>query len=192
MKIRLYHVIGQQRLIRSDFQTFLAQISAVLNSRPLTALSERPDDLEFLSPGHFLGGRPMKQLFGNHVGDTPKNRLRHYEISQRMSQHFWNSWHRDYLNHLQQRPKWRRAQENLKVRDLVLIREDNIAPTFWKTGRIVQTFPDVNNDVRNVELLVAGKKRRAMRPIQKLILLPLEPVEESDSSTGEDVRTSDE
>lgn len=108
-----------------------------------------------------------------------------------MSQSLWKQWHQYYLHELQQRPKWAKARENLKVNDLVLIKGENLAPTFWKTGRITRTFPGTDGYVRNVELRVAGKKRRMMRPIQKLVLLPLDPVDESaDLSRGECVQTA--
>lgn len=191
MKHHLRRVVGQQKLTSTDLHTLLAQISAVLNSRPLTALTDDPDDLNFLSPGHLINGRPLKQLFGERIDETPKNALRRYEITQHMSQSFWKQWHQIYLNELQQRPKWQIARDNLKVGNLVLIKDENAAPTFWATGRVTQTFPGTDGFVRNVELRVAGKNRKIMRPVQKLVLLPLDQVEESvDSSRGECAKTA--
>lgn len=75
MKYHLYRLVGAQTLLDSDMRTILGQIMAILNSRPLTALSNDPDDLEFLSPNQLLNLRPMSQLFGEQIDEKPKNRL---------------------------------------------------------------------------------------------------------------------
>lgn len=185
MKHHLRRVIGQHALEGDHFRTLLAQISAILNSRPLSALSEDPTDLEFLCPGHFVIGRPMKQLFGERVDEPPRSALKRYELTQHMSQSFWKQWHTSYLNELQQRAKWTQQKTNVNVGDLVLIKEDNVAPTFWKTGRVSKIMPGSDGLVRNVELTVAEKKRRLLRPVQKLVFLPLDRIEEIGSSRGD-------
>ena len=43
-------VIGEQVLTFSDFATLMCCIEACLNSRPLTALTDDPSDLDYLSP----------------------------------------------------------------------------------------------------------------------------------------------
>lgn len=42
-----------------QFSTILHKIEAILNSSPLTPMSEDPEDLKVLTPGHFLIGRPL-------------------------------------------------------------------------------------------------------------------------------------
>lgn len=186
MKFHLRWLVGDQTLLDSDMRTILAQITAVLNSRPLTALSDDHDDLRFLTPNQLLNLRPLSQLFGEQIKEKPRNQLARFELTQYLAQQFWKSWHNEYLNELQQRPKWRSARENMKVGDLVLIKEDNMLPTMWKTSRITKTFTGADGCVRNVQLRIAGEKRLAERPIQKLCLLPLQEVEESiDSARGQ-------
>lgn len=112
-----------------------------MNSRPIAALLDHPESLEFLTPGHLLLGESIIQPFGAYVQDTPDNRLTQAARAQKRSQLIWKAWSQDYLHELQQRTKWTTAQPNLRIGDLVLIREENIPPTMWKTGQITNVFP---------------------------------------------------
>ena len=56
VKFHLKRTSGDTLLTFEKLSTPLSQIEAVLNSRPLEPLSEDPDDLTTLTPGHFLVG----------------------------------------------------------------------------------------------------------------------------------------
>ena len=59
MKHHLYRVASNSLLTFEEFDRLTAKIEAVLNSRPLTAISNNPSDLSTLTAGHFLIGRPL-------------------------------------------------------------------------------------------------------------------------------------
>lgn len=61
-KFHLRRVIGDTVLTYEELATLLSQIEAVLNSRPLCAMSEDPTDLVPLTPGHFLIGDAMNAV----------------------------------------------------------------------------------------------------------------------------------
>lgn len=200
MKHHLNRIVGPHHLTSSQFRLILNQISAVMNSRPISAISDDPNDLSFLTPAHFLIGEPIVQPFGANVADIPNNRLSFFQQRQKMTQAFWKVWTRDYLNELQQRPKWQKAQPNLKPGDLVIVKEDNAPPTMWKSARVVEIFPGKDGLVRNVavqmatsdwnpEKITKSKIKRPKplkRPVQKLCRLPVEEIE-AERSRAQDV-----
>ncbi|GFW39216.1 DUF5641 domain-containing protein [Trichonephila clavipes] len=64
-----------------------------------------------------------------------------WNLIQHLRSQFWKRWHLEYLNQLQQRTKWNKPRRNLKVNDMVLVKEDNLPPLQWSLGRVVQVFP---------------------------------------------------
>ncbi|XP_037908650.1 uncharacterized protein LOC119650147 [Hermetia illucens] len=75
VKYHLQRTIADTLLTYEDFSTFLAQVEAVLNSRPLSALTEDPDDLFALTPGHLIRGAPLNTIPEPSLTDVPTSRL---------------------------------------------------------------------------------------------------------------------
>ena len=138
-----------KRTVGKEFGTFITQVEACLNSRPLIALSNEPDDPGYLSPGHFLIGAPLTSLPELDFTNTTKKSLSRWQRVQRFNQQLWKRWWSD-LNNLQQRSKWRSHQPDLQPGMLVLLREDNLPPMFWRQAIISETFPGSDGHVRVV------------------------------------------
>ncbi|GFW40650.1 uncharacterized protein TNCV_2835941 [Trichonephila clavipes] len=154
-----------------ELVTLVTQIEACLNSRPLTPLSNDPQDLQPLTPGHFLIGAPMAS-FPEEVPSQPACLKKRWNLIQHLRSQFWRRWHLKYLNQLQQRTKWNKPRRNLKVNDIVLVKEDNLPPLQWSLGRVVQVFPGDDGAVRVVN--VKTQRGQFRRPITKCCLLPTE------------------
>lgn len=78
VKSAKYHaarIVGQAHLTFEEMQTVLFEIEAILNSRPITPLSEDPNDLSYLTPGHFLVGTALNSFPCNNVSEISENRL---------------------------------------------------------------------------------------------------------------------
>lgn len=58
IKTHLQRTISDTLFSYEDFSTYLSQVEAVLNSRPICALTEDPDNLTSLTAGHFIQGPP--------------------------------------------------------------------------------------------------------------------------------------
>ena len=106
-KFHLKRVIGEAHLNLEDFNTVLIQIESILNSRPLCPLPSIPDQLNPLTPSHFIMGKAATTLPDRNYIEIPENRLKRFERLQRMIQHFWSRWSLEYLCELQSRNKWK-------------------------------------------------------------------------------------
>jgi len=172
VKFHLKRVVGTQILTFEELTTLASRIEAVLNSRPLTAMSSDPHDLRALSPGDFLIGQPLTALPEPDQTYIAQNRLNRWELLRQIYQSFWKRWASEYLTTLQGRSKWVQHQPNVKVGDLVLIQTPNQPPMFWKLGRIENTHPGQDGVVRVAT--VRTNDGCIKRPVVKLAVLPME------------------
>ncbi|XP_043264150.1 uncharacterized protein LOC122404277 [Colletes gigas] len=181
VKHHLKRILGNFTPTSEEMQTLLCKIEASLNSRPIAALSDCPEDYAPLTPGHFLIGSPMNALPVESVENENISRLTRWRAIQKFHEQLWRHWTRDYLTHLQNRYKWRTAQVQLKPNDLVLVQNPLLPPNQWEMGRIEEIFPGKDRHVRVVKVRTATSTYT--RPITRLCKLP---IEESLSITDED------
>jgi hypothetical protein len=170
MKFHLRRVVGNAKLTFEEFYTLLCQVEAVLNSRPIYPLSNNPDNLQVLTPGHFLIGTSLLEVPDQNVVDTPSNRLSRWSYVQQMVQRVWKCWSHDYLHHLQQRSKWKNSQPNITIGDVVLLKEDNLPPLVWRKAVISAIHEGRDGLTRVVTLRTATGTLK--RPITKVCLFP--------------------
>ncbi|XP_050339137.1 uncharacterized protein LOC126765573 [Bactrocera neohumeralis] len=114
-KHNIVRVIGNALLTAEELATLLAEVEAILNSRPLVPLSQ---DDEALTPAHLLIGCSLRALPPKKVPVDP----------------FWRQWSKVYLTGLQERNKWLHPKRNMQLNDLVLVHEDNVPPQQWVLG----------------------------------------------------------
>lgn len=169
-KFHLYCVMGNAHLTYEELSTVLAQIEAVLNSRPISPMSTDPNDLLPLSPAHFLIGRPLTAPASRDLTTTATHRLPRYDRVEQMRQNFWNRWSKEYISELQKRTKWQNHQDTIIPNTLVLIKEDNLSPLKWRLGRVLETFAGKDGISRVASIKTAtGIIRRAFPKICPLL-----------------------
>lgn len=172
MKHHLKRVLTNTPLTYEEFYTLLVNVESTLNSRPLTPLSSDPNDLEVLTPSHFLIGRTPNFLPDPDTRDLPLNRVTRYQLLQKLHSHFWDKWSKEFIHELQQRTKWFKSTNFIELNQLVLIKEDNTPPAQWKLGRITEIHPGKDNVVRVVTVKCSdGVYKRA---VHKICVLPIE------------------
>ncbi|XP_068914704.1 uncharacterized protein [Tenebrio molitor] len=103
VKSLLLKAIGPRTLTFEEMTTYLAQVEACLNSRPLTPLSSDASDITALTPAHFLVGSTLGLVPEPPIEEDPSKLLVRWRQVQQAQQCFWRRWSLQYLNHLQQR-----------------------------------------------------------------------------------------
>jgi hypothetical protein len=97
VKHHLRRTIADTVLTYEDFSTLLAQVEAILNSRPLSALSDDPEDMSALTPGHFIRGAALTTIPEPTLTHLPDSRLSHLQRIQARLQTFWDRWSTECL-----------------------------------------------------------------------------------------------
>ncbi|GFV83505.1 integrase catalytic domain-containing protein [Trichonephila clavipes] len=171
IKYHLRRVVSGSNFTYEEFLTVCIQIEGILNSRPLCPLSSNSDDLNALTPAHFLIGRSMTSVVEPNLIELKENALKKWQRIIRLVQLIWNKWHRCYLSELQQRNKWQFKKQNVNVGDLVVLIEDNM-PTFkWPLGRITEIYSGSDALIRVVKVKTQfGEYKSA---ILRVCLLPM-------------------
>lgn len=187
LKQHLKRVVGEQALTFEEYSTMLARIEASLNSRPLCPISEDIDDIDFLTPAHFLTSNT-----GLTVIETANDARTRWHLTNKIFQDLWKRWKSEYLSQLSVRGKWLKTKRNIEVGDLVTIHDDNFTSAKFPVGRVVEVHNGKDGFVRVVSLKT--KNGIIKRPIIKLSILPIEQSKETkaerDSSNQTDPKSS--
>lgn len=170
-KHHLRRVIGTTTLTFEEITTVLAQIEACLNSRPISQISDNPDDPCPLTPGHFLVGGPLLLPPDSNYESSNVGSLRRWQHSQKIVQDFWRKWSQEYLVQFLQRHKWSTQIPEPQIGDVVLVKEDDLPPARWLYGIIVDKHPGADKITRVVSLRCKGSTIK--RPVSKLCVLPV-------------------
>ncbi|XP_046602575.1 uncharacterized protein LOC124296586 [Neodiprion lecontei] len=171
VKFHLKRVIGDATQTFEQFATFLTQVKATLNSRPLCAISDDPRDPSALTPGHFLVGSALNTIPEPSLIEVPVQRLSHWQHSRQMPEHFWKRWSTEYLQSFQNLSKWQTHCGNIKIGSIVLVKNENLPPSVWPLAKVIEVHPGTDGLVRVVT--VKTKSAVLKRPIVNLCVLPV-------------------
>ncbi|XP_062557097.1 uncharacterized protein LOC134221948 [Armigeres subalbatus] len=115
-KKHLLRQLGSTSLLYEDLVTILVQIEGAMNSRPLAPLSEDPNDIQAITPNHFLIGSPLQAL-------------PHPDMTTQKQQLFWYHWQTEYLKELQRLSTSNPLRVELKIGQ-VMILQDQLQPLY--------------------------------------------------------------
>jgi hypothetical protein len=117
----LWALCREQVMEEEGLPTLMCMVESIVNSRPITAVSDDVADLEALTPNHLLllGVGSVLPIHNFVQQDVYCRRWRQIQF---LTDQFWARWLKQYLPSLQIRSKWHGMQRNLAVGDVVLVR----------------------------------------------------------------------
>jgi transposase InsO family protein len=157
--------------IRDDvLSTLFCEAEAILNSRPLTKVSNDPQDISALTPNHLLlmrsGPAPPPGVFVQN--DVYAKRWKYVQF---LADQFWKRWVKEYLPELQRRVKWHNIKDNVKKGDLVLLVDEKVPRGLWPLALVLDVNEGRDGLVRSVK--VRTKSNVFVRPITKVVKLEM-------------------
>lgn len=168
MKDLLKRVLGQACLNYEEMITVLADCESIINSRPLTYMSEQ-ESIKPISPAMFLKDIPEHHLPDLDIIDE-NSLTRRIKYRQALQKDLRKRFRSEYLGLLTQRPNGKQCQRSIAVGDIVLVGADNKKRINWPLGRVIELIPGKDGKVRLLKLQTSHSQ--ILRPIQRIY--PLE------------------
>jgi hypothetical protein len=166
-------ITKEQLLDDKGINTLMCEVEAIVNGRPLTKLSNDPQDLEPLTPNHLLLLRNGPKVPPGIFSKEDNCSSRRWRQVQYLANVFWRRWIREYLPSLQERQKWNKTRKNLMINDIVLISDERTPRCSWPLGRVLEVHTNRRDGlVRSVK--VKTSTSLLVRPVDKIILLETE------------------
>lgn len=146
--------------------TLLLEAEYTVNNRPLTPVSTSPDDLEALTPLHFILGGPARVPLPGSFTDRDLMAKQRWRHSQRLADIFWARWIKEYAPLLQHRREPCSQGIPPQVGDIVLLVDETMPRNSWIKGRVTGVHPGRDGVVRVVDVMTkTGLRRRATKKI---------------------------
>ena len=161
--------VKPSQLTHEVFTTLMAEVAAIINSRPLLPDSNTPELPLNLSPNALLTMKPS-QVTAPEGPFDPKDLMRtQWRRVQHLSNMFWDKWQKDYLPLLQTRAKWQQPKRDMKEGDVVIVKGD-YQRNDWPLGRVVGVEASGDRHIRkaSVEMVATDQKNLFLRPAREL------------------------
>jgi len=170
----------------NELSTILSEAALIVNSRPI-GIAGREGDMEAggpITPLHLMMGRATiaapKVTFEDSFSLT-----RRLQFVESVKAEFWNKWKAIVFQGLDKSYKWRKEHRDMKVGDVVLLKDETNASSSYRIAKISEVLPTTQDDkIRKVVVVYKNPNekdfRRSTRPIHKLVLVV--PVEDGEAS----------
>ena len=96
-KRALETVTNDRPMYEEVLRTFLVEVESMLNSRPVTSISDDYKDLQVLNPNHFLTDKLTKYFSSNEFPQSDINSRKRWKSMQALANMFWTRFIKKYL-----------------------------------------------------------------------------------------------
>ena len=171
----LEQILGSINVTFGELQTALKKAQLMMNSRPLAMQpGSDPDVLSPITPLHLIGGRASIHVPEANFEVKP-SLTRRMQYLEQIRREFWEKWLHLMFGQLIPAKKWRKDHPDLKVDDVVLMKDESIASRTYRLARVKQVFIGNDGHVRRALLVYKNPGesvfRETERPIHKLVLI---------------------
>nr|XP_042913195.1 uncharacterized protein LOC122273192 [Parasteatoda tepidariorum] len=166
----LRKILGRATLNYEELLTLLCDCERIINTRPLTYVSEDVADISPLTPEMFLHEIPSSGVVDIDQVDK-KNLSKQAKYLQKIRELLRARFRTEYLGQLRQQSLRDYKDKSLKVGEIVLV-EDINKRTFWNLAKILKVIPGRDGHTRVA--LVKTENSEILRPVQRLFRLELE------------------
>lgn len=189
-KMSFKHALNNRLLRIEELQTIAKETEAIVNSRPLTYVSEenfvpplRPVD--FLRPWTVLSLPRLEESEWKPKTTTKDQLIDEWNETNMALNRFWNRWSTEYLTTLREQYRTNHPHPRCtnhsqpRKNDIVLIQEKNHERGQWQIGQIVSSSDDY---VRSADVRLPSKKI-ITRPINLLCKFEVDDASTEDKSS---------
>lgn len=170
LKRLLRRTLKRSCLDYEEMLTVLLDCEAVINSRPITFLSESKQDVLPITPSMFL--QEVKEIGVLDLDKIERCDLsKRYLYRQKIKEDLRKRFRIEYLGALIHRKSNTKNVKTIEIGDIVLIENENAKRLDWPLARVKELIRGKDGNVRVVRLKTAGGE--LMRPIQRLYPLEL-------------------
>ncbi|XP_067273612.1 uncharacterized protein [Pseudorasbora parva] len=161
------------KLTHEVLSTFMAEVTAIINNRPLIPVSTDPADPFILTPATLLTQKTGTSSVPPGDFGKPDLYKKQWRTVQSLANTFWDRWRKQYLSTLQHRRKWQHQKPNISRGCIVLLKDSQSKRNDWPLGIITETYPSQDGRVRKVQVKIIGKDgpKLFLRPINEIVLL---------------------
>jgi hypothetical protein len=167
VKIALKSSLGNRKVSYEVFRTVVAQAEGVVNSRPLTMVSNDVGDLIPITPAMLMFQRDIMQLPDHLARDDKTSKIAvMWKERARLHTEFWTRWSTEYIASLQVASKWTVPGREPKVGEIVLLKDQTKTRSEWPLARIVEAYPGRGGKIRTVKLFTHAGNEPLTRDIR--------------------------
>ena len=127
--------VGSRSVTEDVLTTTMCVVEQTLNARPVTPVGSDVNDLEALTPNHFLLGNRNVCLPHLPCAEEFVDHQKLFRQTRAYANLIWDRFRKEYLPTLNNRQKWRStAMETLEAGDLVWFIEDSDKRGYYNLG----------------------------------------------------------